>query len=290
MPAPLILDFDTSLPDLPAISRIPLGDWQERIRFGCTLSQWRKLAAHLLPQLPGSTGTVCLGSGDYHHLSHLLLARLPAVEPIEVVVFDNHPDNMRYLFGIHCGSWVYHAAKLPQVAKIHVIGITSGDVGWLHAWENHLLPLWRGKVEYWSIGVSNAWAHRLGLGQAFHAFDTREAMLQALHLGLAESRRAVYLSIDKDVLDPGEVHTNWDQGCLRVDDLCDVIGLLQGRIIGSDITGEISEYRYASRWKRFLSDLDGQSAVSPVELARWQAQQAAVTLRLIEAIDLAVQA
>lgn len=290
MPAPLILDFDASLPDLQDIPRIVLGDWQERIRFGCSLRQWRMLAAHLLPQLPASAGTICLGSGDYHHLSHLLLARLPAIEPVEVVVFDNHPDNMRFPFGIHCGSWVYHAAKLPQVAKIHVIGITSGDVGVKHAWENHLGAMWRGKVEYWTIGVSNAWARALGLEAAFHAFSARQEMLQALHVRLADSKLPVYLSIDKDVLDPDEVHTNWDQGSLRVDDLCGVIELLQGRIIGSDITGEISDYRYVSRWKRFLSGLDGQSEVSPAELACWQAQQAAVTQRLIEAIDRSVQA
>lgn len=289
MPAPLILDFDASLPDMRDVARIALGDWQERIRFGCTLPQWRELAAHLLPQLPATPGTVCLGSGDYHHLSHLLLARLPTVEPVEVVVFDNHPDNMRYLFGIHCGSWVYHAAKLPHVTKIHVIGITSGDVGLAHAWENHLGAMWRGKVEYWTIGVSDSWARMLGLGAAFHAFATRDAMLQGLRTRLGESRLPVYLSIDKDVLDPAEVHTNWDQGCLRVDDLCDVIAQLHGRIIGSDITGEISDYRYASRWKRFLSGLDGQSEVSPADLARWQAQQAAVTQRLIDAIGRSVQ-
>lgn len=290
MPAPLILDFDASLPDLQDVPRISLQGWQERIRFGCTFGLWRELAAHLLPQLPATPGTICLGSGDYHHLSHLLLARMPEVEPLEVVVFDNHPDNMRYPFGIHCGSWVYHAARLPQVAKIHVIGITSVDVGWLHAWENHLGPLWRGRVEYWTIGVPDRWARLLGLAPAFHAFDSREEMLRALHGRLGESKRPVYLSIDKDALHPEEVHTNWDQGCLRVDDLCGVIAQLRGRIVGSDITGEISAYEYASRWKRFLSGLDGQSAISPAELAQWQAQQAAVTLRLIAEIERAVQA
>ncbi len=89
-------------------------------------------------------GCVLLGSGDYHHVTQLLLERLPSDEPIHLIVCDNHPDNMRYPFGIHCGSWVYWASKLPQVARIDVLGISSSDIGWLHAVENHWSPLYKG--------------------------------------------------------------------------------------------------------------------------------------------------
>lgn len=289
MPRPLILDFDASLVALADAVRIDLSAWQERIRFGCSLHHWSALEASLHQKMPESYGTVCLGSGDFHHLSHLLIKACTGRQPFDVVVFDNHPDNMRYPFGIHCGSWVYHAARLPAVARIHVLGITSDDVGAAHAWENHLGGLWQGKVHYWTIGVPNSWARVFGLGRAFHAFKTRQEMLQAFGEELARLGEHVYLSIDKDVLDVSEVRTNWDQGCLLVEDLCGVIAGLNGRIIGSDITGEISAYRYVSRWKNFLSDLDGQSDVSDADLAGFQERQTTVTQRLIDAIENAAQ-
>lgn len=289
MPRPLVLDFDASLADLKDAVHIDLSGQQELIRFGCSLHHWSALEASLHQEMPDSYGTVCLGSGDFHHLSHLLIKACPGDFPMDVVVFDNHPDNMRYPFGIHCGSWVYHAALLPRVVRIHVVGITSGDVGVAHAWENHLGVLWQGRVHYWTIGVSNAWARMLGMGAAFHAFETKQDMLQAFDEELACSDSRVYLSIDKDVLDVSEVRTNWDQGCLLAADLHAVIGSLGNRIIGSDITGEISAYHYASRWKNLLSGLDGQAEISAAELADFQVRQTAVTADLIRAIDGAAQ-
>ena len=63
-----------------------------------------------------------MGSGDFHHVSYLLIERLRRLgRQIQVVVFDNHPDNMRYPFGIHCGSWVWHVSRLPFVERVHVV-------------------------------------------------------------------------------------------------------------------------------------------------------------------------
>ena len=64
--------------------------------------------------------SVLLGSGDFHHLS-LPLVELEArrqrsrAGSLRVVVLDNHPDNMRFPLGVHCGSWVGRAAALPGV-------------------------------------------------------------------------------------------------------------------------------------------------------------------------------
>jgi len=284
MHSPLVLDFDASLPGLKDALRIDLGAWQERIRFGCSIQIWRELEAHLAKVLPSDYGTVCMGSGDYHHISHLLIKRLAGHEPFDVVVCDNHPDNMRFPFGIHCGSWVKHISKLPQVRSIHVMGITSGDVGWQHAWENHLWPLYNGKVRYWTIGVGNGWAKAIGLGRAVNRFADRQTMLAALNEELARHTTPVYLSIDKDVLSPDEVRTNWDQGCLTLVDLQSLISTLQGRIIGSDITGEVSIYHYLARWKRLLSAMDEQPEISTNELQQWQARQAEANGILISSI------
>lgn len=282
MPSPLILDFDASLAGLAGAGRIDLGAWQEAVRFGCSWRIWRELSAWLAECMPKDYGPVCMGSGDFHHLSHLLLARVPAgTGPLDVVVFDNHPDNMRFPFGIHCGSWVHHAARLPGVVTVHVLGITSGDITLAHAWENHLGGLYRGKVHYWSIGTDMRWAHAIGLGRVCHAFENAEDMLSAVLVHLEASRRPLYLSIDKDVLSDEEVRTNWDQGCLRMADLYRVMAMLKGRLLGGDITGEVSAYSYQTRWKRFLSALDGQQDIAADELTAWQARQTEATQCLI---------
>jgi hypothetical protein len=276
----LILDFDRSVLPLPGCRRVPLADWQEDLRFGCPLGTLRRLDGQVGAALAGAT-TTFLGSGDYHHVSHLLIGRhAPAGAALQVVVFDNHPDNMRYPFGIHCGSWVWHVSRLPGVACVHVLGITSADVAARHAWENHLRPLRAGKVRYWCIGADLGWAGRLGIGGS-RSWPTAAAMLDAFAEHIDRAAGPLYLSIDKDVLARNVVHTNWDQGVLTLDQLGAAIRLLRARLVASDVTGEISTYRYRSWFKRLLSGLDGQAAIAAGPLARWQAEHRAVNLRLL---------
>lgn len=287
MNAPLVLDFDRSVGALPGARVIDLSDWQEAIRFGCSLRRLRDLRAVIEQRLPERYGTVFLGSGDYHHLSWPLIERCAARGPFEVVVFDNHPDNMRFPFGVHCGSWVRQVALLPFVAHVHVLGISSGDVSARHAWENYLAPLARGKLSYWTLGVDTRWAARIGLERAFRSFDSADALLDRFVEERCGNAAPTYLSIDKDVLSPEVARTNWDQGRLDDGHLFRAIDALAGRLIGSDITGDVSAYRYRAWWKRKLSALDEQPAIDAAQLAAWQAQQHALNLRLLERISAA---
>lgn len=282
---PVILDLDGSVGPLPGATTLPLQDWQEAIRFGCPLATLRRFSAALECRLPPAPGTVFMGSGDFHHVSWPLIARLQAPQPIQVVVFDNHPDNMRFPFGVHCGSWVRRVAALKHVGRVHVIGITSHDIGVSHAWENYLTPLVRRKLDYWSIGVDVGWARWLGIADRFHDCAGPAELVAAFTAHLHAHPQPCYLSIDKDVFDPATARTNWDQGRFRLDHALAVIAALPAPLIGSDVNGEISRYAYRARWKRWLSALDDQPAIDPAQLAAWQAQQHAVNLRLLEAID-----
>lgn len=284
-PAPLVLDFDRSVGALPGAHVLDLGDWQEAIRFGCTLRRFRRVVRAIQARLPTNYGTVFLGSGDYHHLSWPLIERCAAPAPFEVVVFDNHPDNMRFPFGVHCGSWVRKVALLPQVARVRVLGICSADVSAAHAWENYWTPLRRGKLEYWTVGVDTGWSRRLGVPSAFRGFDTPQTLLDRFVEEQRGSTAPVYLSIDKDVLSPEVAHTNWDQGRMLEADLARGIDALRGRLIGSDVTGDVSAYRYRTWWKRKLSALDEQPQIDAAQLALWQAQQHALNLRLLQRIE-----
>lgn len=293
MPPPVVLDLDGSAGAPPGAQVLPLRDWQEPLRFGCSRALLRRFAETVLPSLPADPGTVFTGSGDFHHLTLPLVERLGAVRrargdsaPIDVIVFDNHPDNMRFPFGIHCGSWVRDVARLPFVRQVRVLGITSGDVSWAHAWENHWQPLARGRLRYDCVGVDIGWAAWVGLGHAFRRFDSVGELIDrfvAEQSGRANATDGetgvsapVYLSIDKDVLDPQEVRTNWDQGRMRSAELLRAIDALRGRIVGSDVTGDVSQHRYATAWKRWLSAVDAQPTIFDAQLAAWRGPQQAL--------------
>ena len=284
---PVILDLDGSLGSLDQCDRIDLTAWQEAIRFGCSWNKLRALKEVLDASLPSEHGTVLLGSGDFHHLSYLLLTRLAAAGPFELVVFDNHPDNMRYPFGIHCGSWVRWASRLPFITHVHVVGITSSDVSGAHWWENNLRPLLSKRVTYWCMDVDVRWARRLGLAHAFEMCADPDELLERFARHVKSSTLPVYLSIDKDVLSPQVARTNWDQGRLLDRHLLEAIGLFRGRIVGSDINGEVSIYRYRTWWKRWLSDRDGQETPARSRIDVWQREHLALNRRLLAAFEAA---
>lgn len=284
----VVLDLDHSLGTLPGAHVVPLAHWQETLRFCCSLRALRRFDRQLGDVLPADgAATVMLGSGDFHHLSWPLVQRActRARAPFQVVVLDNHPDNMRFPFGVHCGSWVGRVAMLPQVAHVHVVGITSADIGPRHAWENQHAPLRHGKLSYWSIGADTRWALRAGFGHAFHDFDDADALAAAFAARQRQMPQPAYLSIDKDVFSPDVARTNWDQGRLGLAHARTLIDSLRGGgLVGSDITGEISAYRYRHWWKRALSTLDAQPDVDTPELPAWQAGQQALNLQLLAAI------
>jgi hypothetical protein len=281
---PVLLDIDHSVGPLADRLVLPLEHWQESIRFGCSLSSMQRFRTMLDQLLPERHGTVFTGSGDFHHLSWPLIERVRSEAPFQVVVLDNHPDNMRFPFGVHCGSWVRKVALLPQVSHVHVLGITSADIGAGHAWENYLAPLLRHKLTYWSMGVDTGWARRLGLAHAFRGFDAPAAMVDAFVEFQRTQAAPSYLTIDKDVFAADVARTNWDQGRLQLDHARALIGSLRRGLVGSDINGEISHYRYRSWWKRKLSAMDAQPAVDTARLVDWQAQQHALNLQLLAAI------
>lgn len=286
MTRPIVLDIDRSVGPLPQRLVIPLEHWQEALRFGCSLRIMERFRRVLDDTLPAEHGTVMLGSGDFHHLTWPLVERVRAAAPFQVVVLDNHPDNMRYPFGVHCGSWVRRVAMLPTVSHVHVVGIGSSDIGAGHAWENYRTPLREGRLSYWSVGVDVDWAARAGLAHAFHAFDDAGALVQAFAAEQRDAPLPTYLSIDKDVFAADVARTNWDQGHFKLSHAIGVIDSLRaGGLVGSDITGEISAYRYRSWWKRRLAAIDDQPEVDVGELAEWQAQQHALNGELLRAIE-----
>ncbi|OCG62468.1 arginase family protein [Gilliamella sp. Fer4-1] len=292
MTSPIILNFDHSVGQINDAKTIDVNNWQESIRFGCSEKKFKQFQLLLEQSLPENYGTVLMGSGDYHHISLLLIENLAkqysAENPIQVVVFDNHPDNMRYLFGIHCGSWVSYVASLPFVSHVHVLGITSNDIGLTHFWENRWAPLFHKKLTYWSLNVNTAWARKIGLAHAFRYFESPDDLIASFLSEQYHCAQPIYLSIDKDVLSEEVIHTNWDQGQLQTYHLLDTISSIKQRIVGSDITGELSIWQPSSWFKRFLSSLDKQPIISSEKLNEWQQEQHQLNLTLLNALALSL--
>lgn len=277
---PCVLDFDKSVHQLSHDeTRLELGQWQEALRYGCSRADLRRFERDC--PLPERPGCLFLGSGDYHHLSLVPIKKLAGIQaPLDLVVCDNHPDNMRYPLGVHCGSWVRWAAALPGVRRVHVLGITSSDIGWAHAWENNWRPLLSGRLTYWSLGRPAGWLKLLGRPEAARCFETADELLAAF-AGEAARLERVYLSVDKDVFGPETVRTNWDQGCWEKRHLEVLIKALAGRLAGADVTGEVSAYEYRGRFKRLLARLDGLEKPDPSQLEKWQAEQQRFNLEIL---------
>lgn len=284
-PAAFVLDFDGSVGELPGAVRVPLEDRQETVRFACRRKRLRELERELAPMLDAGPSPVFLGSGDFHHVSFLLIERLRSLgKRIQVVVLDNHPDNMRYPFGIHCGSWVWHASRLPFVARVHVVGVASPDVEGRSIWENHLAPLRSGKIVYHCIRRDLRYLRLAGV-RGCRSYPSAVELLEALPVSLGGAQDPVYLSIDKDVLAEDVVRTNWDQGVFRMEELSAAVRMLQGRILACDVAGEASSYRYRSRFKRFLCGLDRQPEIPAGALDEWKARHREVNLELLSLLS-----
>ena len=199
-----------------------------------------------------------MGSGDFHHVTSLLLAITisASADPITVIHFDNHPDWVHFGEGAHCGSWVNRAATHPAIAKIVTIGVASNDlknpdwkganIGLIQNGRLELYPYQRAtsRVRHsYGQGVSH---HQLG--QTLH-WQTMESMGEEGFIATLLSRiptRDIYITIDKDVLTQEDAATNWDQGHMRLDSLLTLVRRIgqRHRIVGADVTGDYSTPHY----------------------------------------------
>jgi hypothetical protein len=263
-----VLDLDgsivhqTGLLARSAAAVLPLAAWGPRLRMGCGHGAFRRFERDLArlagPEPGGGPLLTFCGSGDFHHVSLALLRRQP--RPCNLLVIDNHPDWMRGVPLLHCGTWLYHAARLPQVARVFHVG---GEVDFDNAWR-WLAPwplLRSGKITV------------LPAVRRFRAGGWREVnheplrpdpdcpadrgrMKAWLHPFRAElAARPLYVSLDKDVLSADESVVNWDSGRLTTGEVQDVLRAFlsaAGDLAGMDVVGDWSPVRVAGPLRRAL--------------------------------------
>ena len=254
---------------------------------GTTLRLWtsrRRMRefSHRLEALPAPAGkgpvVTFLGSGDYHHLTAALVSRLNG--PVSVVHFDNHPDWVRLAPRYHCGSWVNRVLELRRVRRVVTIGpcsddldrpdLKGGNLGALRDGRLTLLPWQRPPTRSWISPGSGAGHFYIDGRIHWHGLAglPREAAIDAVMAAIPLDD--IWLTIDKDVLDPTDASTNWDQGGMPLDFLLQVIEKLaqRNRIVGADICGEYAPAQFRNWFKRRESRSDHARYASPPDLAR----------------------
>jgi hypothetical protein len=264
-----VLDLDGGIiaqQELLAGSRaeiIPLEKWGPRIRLACSFRAFtqfeRNLERRLQTSQCDSPALTFVGSGDFHHVTLALLRRLR--QPFNLLVLDKHPDWMRRVPLLHCGSWLYHALRLPTLHRVFHVG---GDLDfdnwfrWLAPWSD----LRSGRIMTVTAVrrfVRGGWRSipneplRVSPGEAVQR--TRlDALFGPARADLA--RRPLYISLDKDVMGVRDAVVNWDSGYLELQEVQAILAWFlracSGNLIGMDIVGDWSPVRLRGVLRRIL--------------------------------------
>jgi hypothetical protein len=258
-----VLDLDGSVRAQTGLVRrfrpevADLSAWGPWLRLACRHGTFRRFERRLGGVLgrpdAGPPTLAFLGSGDFHHVTLALLRRLRG--PFNLLVIDKHPDWVRGVPLLHCGTWLAHALRLPSLRRVFHVG---GDVDfdnhyrWLAPWGS----LHSGRVVVvparrrfrrgrWEDLVHHPLARPGGLDTAGDALAESLGIYRA---GLGQC--PLYISVDKDAMRSAEAVVNWDSGSLT---LRQVLGVLdwfldaaRGRLLGADVVGDWSPVRL--RW------------------------------------------
>ena len=300
-----VIDLDGSLAVQPAVSR-RLGDNRARLadaralgpglRVLTTRNRIARLKALLdraFGQTAGAPEVYFYGSGDFHHVTAALLARM--AEPVTVVHFDNHPDWCRFPATFNCGAWVNRALDLPHVQRVVTLGPCSADLV-DPEWQTANLPaLAAGRLEMfpWRAGPSKVWwrypdtvCGRYVDGKIRWrnlADEPWAAFIDELIARLPPA--ALWITIDKDVLGPDEATTNWDQGGMRLNHIIAAVERLAAahRIAGIDVCGEYSAPVFAGPIQAAIARFDNPPKAAPDAAAL--AINATSNARLLDALE-----
>ena len=226
-----VLDLDGSLAAQAGLfpageaEWVPARDWGPRVRLACDFAEFRRFRAWLDEALGDDGPSATLyGSGDFHHVTLALLGRVRG--PFNLLVVDGHPDWMRGIPFLHCGTWLRHALRLPGLRRaFHCGGETDFENGY------RLLAPWReirsGRVVVFPSRrrfARGGWS-RLGVRPLLAEGATPAETLRGALRPFRDELGGVplYVTIDKDVLVADDASVNWDSGHLRLSEAASVV-------------------------------------------------------------------
>lgn len=156
-----------------------------------------------------------IDSGNYHYVSKLWTDMIQ--RRFSLVVFDHHPDMQPPLFKdmLSCGSWVKDMLDTnPRLDKVVIAGVSEELMA-------QTISGYEDRIRFFS-------GSELSLEEGWKEFSS-------LHIA-----DPVYISVDKDVLDPASATTDWDQGSMPLSELESLLCTIfhNERVIGVDVCGE----------------------------------------------------
>ncbi len=259
------------------LSSLDLREWGPRLRFSAPPHVIEKFYRECNARFAAFN---VFGSGDFHHLSGLLVRRVK--EPVILISFDNHPDWDIRPPKWCCGSWVNRALEVPQVRKVSVWGCGNFECWWPTQLFGNRRAERQGTLEVHPWADDRSEKDRQRRGAIFQ--DDWKEKFETFVGGLIAPN--FYVTIDMDCLRSADAVTNWENGRFEIVDLLWALQRLRdaGRIIGGDICGAFSEARYA-RWKqKFASEMDhpklkrpGPAESRQINLAAFQSLWPALT-------------
>ncbi len=276
-----VLDLDGSLiaqaslfPE-PGTTWISAREWGPAVRLACsfrTYSSFRRWLRRALSD--AGPGITFYGSGDFHHVTLAFLEQVPG--PFNLLVLDKHPDWMRGIPFLHCGTWLRQALKLGNLNRVfHCGGELDFDNAyrWLAPWPEIrsgrvvVFPALRRFVRGRWVGVAT---HPL-LTDGDPIEDVLQHALRPYRDDLG--RIPLYISVDKDVLTAEDAAVNWDSGLLRLPEAVTILETFLtaagGRLAGADVLGDWSPIELGHWLNRLCDRLDHPSPqVDPAEAAR----------------------
>ncbi len=212
-----------------------------------------------------------LGSGDFHHISEILISRID--QPVCLFVFDFHPDWDILPPRFACGSWINQALKNRNITKCILIGAGSQDLSFPALQAANLSALASGRLEIYPYRhkPSRLYFRHVAQNQSitvqkgifsnkiiWNQLENEDLAVFFLKLIKRLPAHKVYVSIDKDCLRCDYALTNWEEGFLQLEQLLTMLRLIRENldIIGLDVAGDYSVPRISGRIKAAISKFD----------------------------------
>ncbi len=253
-----------------SVGTIDLADLRTGLQFYADTKARSAFAARVAVN-SSSPAVHLLGSGDFHHLTLMLLEQM--ANPFLLVVFDNHTDCSYLGPKYHCGNWLYHAALLPGCRMVLHGGATANE-GLVSRCTGVRSLIRNGKL-------------RQIAGRELVDGDSVQKFVHLLAAHNPE-RIPVYVSVDKDVLRQEESPGDWDNGVMSLLQLRGVLDHVKRiyPLAGVDITGEKGgTFYYPYRpVKNILSWIEHRDCRDATPFATAVGKQQAINRALLEVL------
>jgi len=242
------------------------------IASSCRYLATKKTFARMRERLENSShnAITLYGSGDFHHISSVLLSFF--TKPLGVIVFDHHPDWDGFSPCVSCGSWVAGVSKMENIKKIILLGPSSDDLSARGLATAYLKSVKNGKLEIFPYEKDPSRTY-FRYFKDTNCFKVKQGIFGSTLCWASLKEKSgnfieellknmpvddVYVSIDKDCLSSAYALTNWEQGSVSLDWLLSALSIIkkEKKIVGMDITGEYSPIVIKNPIKRFISLLD----------------------------------